>query len=417
MSTHRNLFLLLLVFIFLVSCSSQNFESTETSSVTSIKLEDETWQLQGSGHSYQSATTIVADGSTVAYAFHYGLEAGEELAGTSKLYYNPTPNSEWKNGIRPATNNVKETSLESLSEYEPSSSGIKIVCDQMNMEDCSSSSAYYMTANQALPLKDKEIVRLFFEARDLSSKNPPTQIFSIDSVDGYTGEDFNSASSTVCGGSKSMDYAPAGDCELTLVIAANEETGLAQARQFKIGYPVLESWLWDEAPGTFMIITGADRCKKTNDGLFYAVWNGKTWEVMKDEKGCAQTLVPYAHGPVIVNLGEGLYKLYYEDIMSNTPLMKVTKPLRFITADATRSGDPTVVDFEDWDSFENAAEVDFLWPDGTTLTDEEESGLGDHFIFMPDGLDSQVMYLNLGGLDNSATPAPSAGIGIAIPIG
>jgi hypothetical protein len=42
-------------------------------------------------------------------------------------------------------------------------------------------------------------------------------------------------------------------------------------------------------------------------------------------------------------------------------------------------------------------------------------GLGDHFVYAPDGLGSQVMYLNLGGLDNATSPGASHGIGIAVP--
>lgn len=395
---------------------------TETTPVTtpvtsSTVLEDETWQIQGSGHDYKNGMKVVDDGSTLAYAFRYGTEAGNALAGTTKFYYNPTPGQGWTGGIRIGTNDSTEITFAALSHFEPSENGVKAVCDQMNIQNCSESSAYYMTASQAVPLKDEKKVRLFFEAKDLSQKNlAATEIFFLDSLDGYTGEDFNKTSSSICGGKESMDYAPGGDCELSVAIAASKETGLSQARQFKIGYPTLNSWLWDESAGTFMVITGADSCGTTNDGIFYATWDTETWNVIKNDAECAKPLVPYAHGPVIVNIGEGQYKMYYEDIMGNLPVGSVAKPLRFITADARRTGDPTIVDFEDWDSYKDAGEVNFLWPDGTKLTDEEESGLGDHFIYMPDGLASEVMYLNLGGYDNIDAPAASTGIGIALPV-
>lgn len=394
--------------------------TTPTTSTETTSSESETWQIQGAGHSYETATTVIDDGSTLAYAFHYGPEAPTNLVGTTKFYYNPMPNSAYRNGIRPASNNSTATNLEALSGFKASDNGIKIICDQMNLADCSTESAYYMTASQAIPLQNTQTIRMFFEAKDLSEKvtngPPPTQIFSIDSQDGYTGEDFNTGSSTVCGGSRSADYVAGGNCPLSLVVAADESTGLNEARQFKIGYPILDDWRWDEAPGTFMVITGADRCQKTNDGLFYGVFDGSNWQVQKDDTGCAKTLVPYAHGPVLVHEGDGRYKLYYEDIMSNVSVGKVTKPLRFITADATRTGDPTIVDFEDWDSYTNAGEVNFLWPDGTTLTADEESGLGDHFIYTPDGVDSRLMYVNLGGFDNQANPQMSHGLGVALPV-
>ena len=45
----------------------------------------------------------------------------------------------------------------------------------------------------------------------------------------------------------------------------------------------------------------------------------------------------------------------------------------------------------------------------------DESGLGDHVILCPDGtLDVQVMYVNLGGKDNSQAPSASTGVGMAV---
>jgi hypothetical protein len=392
--------------------------TTTTTTTSSVTLTPETWQIQGTGHTYEAGTNVVDNGSTLAYAFQYEAEAGSALAGMTKFYYNPTPGKDgWAGGIRVGDNDSTETTVAALSHFEPSANGVKAVCDQMNIKSCSASSAYYMRAGQAIPLKSEQKIRLFFEANDLSQGvNSVTEIFYLDSMDGYVGEDFNKGSATLCGGAGSMDYAPGGDCALSVAVAANAETGLSQARQFKIGYPTLDSSIWDESKGTFMVITGADRCGKTNDGLFYATWDAESWNVTKDTSSCATPLVPYAHGPVLVHLGDGRYKLYYEDIMSNVPNGRVKKPLRFITADATRTGDPAIVDFADWDSYKNAGEVSFLWPDGTKLTDAEESGIGDHFIYSPDGIESQVMYLNLGGYDNVDAPAASTGLGIALPV-
>lgn len=399
-----------------INISTNSITPTNTPSQTI--LPKETWQIQGSGHSYAAATKVVDNGSTLPYAFHYGTEAGTELSGTTRFYFNPTPGPDgWTGGVRVATNNSTETSLAALSHFTASPNGVKAACDQMNIQLCSNAYAYYMTGSQAVPLKQSQKIRLFFEAKDLSQSNDPTtQIFYLDSQDGYTGEDFNTnTSSSICGGAQSLDYAPGGECALSVAVAADTTTGLKQARQFKIGYNTLDSWVWDELVGTFMVITGEDTCGKTRDGLFYATWTGSNWTVTKDGS-CVAPLVPYAHGPVLVQTGKGQYKLYYEDIMSNVPNNQVNKPLHYITADATRTGDPKVVDFEDWDSYQNAGEVDFLWPDGTQLSAAEESGLGDHFIYTPNGLDSQVMYLNLGGFDNTSAPAPSTGIGIAIPV-
>ena len=379
---------------------------------------EEYWQLVGTGNTYAAATRVVDDGSTLSYAFRYGQGADSDLINTTKFYYNPTHDAGWVNGVRTASNGSTDATPTAISHFTPTASGLKVVCDMKNVQECSATDAFYMNASQAIPLAASKKVRLFFEASDLSVVGPAntTQIFSLDSYDGYRGEDFNSGASTVCGGAKSTDYAPTGPCAPTLVVATNEETGLAQARQFKIGFPKLTSWLWDESPGTFMVITGSDRCAQTNDGLFYAQYESNRWKVIKDDKGCAKPLVPYAHGPIVTHQGGGKYKLYYEDIMSNVSVGTVTKPLRFITADAARTGDPDLVDFEDWDAYTAAQEVTFLWPDGTQLTGDEESGLGDHFIYAPDGVGSQVMYMNLGGFDNRTSPTASTGIGMAVPV-
>ncbi|MBI4407505.1 MAG: hypothetical protein HY565_03330 [Candidatus Kerfeldbacteria bacterium] len=410
-----------LVLVGFVGCTQQSSVTDQvvvnqnTNQDTSLVMEY--WQIQGSGHSYIDATKIVDDGSTLSYAFRYGSWADDELAGTTKFYYNPSPKQGGFSGVRPATNNTTATDFASISNFEPSDNGIRLTCDQNHKDNCPASAAYSMTASQAIPLTSSETIRLFFEAQDLSVQGPTTtQIYYLDSQDGYVGEDFNEGTSTVCGGTGSTDYSSDGDCALTIAIAANEETGLTQARQFKIGYPTLDSTQWDEAVGTFMVITGADQCEQTRDGLFYATWDGVAWNVLQDDEGCAQPLVPYAHGPVIVYVGAGLYKMYYEDYLSDAPIGSVTKPLHYITADASRTGDPEIVEFEDWDSYENPGEVTFLWPDGTELTDNEEAGLGDHFIYVPNGLDSRVMYMNLGGFDNRTSPTPSNGLGVALPI-
>lgn len=73
------------------------------------------------------------------------------------------------------------------------------------------------------------------------------------------------------------------------------------------------------------------------------------------------------------------------------------------------------VDFDDWEPASSAPEVHFLWPDGTLLDAEEESGLGDHMIYLPEGIPGpQVLYLNLGGRDSADWDGISMGIGIAV---
>lgn len=378
----------------------------------------EIWQIQGTGHSYKTADRVVPDGSTVAYAFQYGQEVGKELEGLTRFYYNPSPVSEWGAGMRAA---LSEVGI--FDTFTPAEDGLKLPCDAAKKVNCPTTGAYWITATQAVPLTSG-LIRVFFEAADLTKgSSPKAQIsrnFTIDSQDGYVGEDFNTdPNRTTCGGTGSTDYAPGGDCELTVVLGvtgdANKgDTGLQQVRQSKIGFPQLDSWMWDEAVGTFMSITGADSCGLTSDGLFYAQWDGKQWNVEMKNNECAKPMVEDAHGPVIVHLGEARYKLYYEQIIGKFNV-EPGKPLRVIYGNGEVTGSELTLEFDDWELETQARDVTFLWPDGQQLTANEESGLGDHYIFVPNGeLEEQRMYMNLGGRDDDTPNESSTGLGTAL---
>ncbi len=289
--------------------------------------------------------------------------------------------------------------------------------------------ALRLTTFQAVPLAWQETIRFYFEAAVAETPlgaatleagatlpnvgNPITRIYFLDSQDGYAGQDFNpDVGTTICGES---DFVSGGDCDPTVIIGVEGDellgdSGLTHARQFKIGYPVLNEWAWDGAAGTFMVITGADLYGQTMDGQFYAVWDGGRWIVDKDASGCARPLATNGHGPVGVHLGASRYKLYYED----TTAGRDEKPLRLIYADGSQTGEGAFIEFEDWEPDVYARDVHFLWPNGDPVNAAAESGLGDHFIFLPSGNpDEQIMYMNLGGLDNSESRGPSLGIGMA----
>ncbi len=404
----------------LAACADEACASSPTATGVG-KTGEEVWQIQGSGEAYATATKVITDGNTLSYAFRYGSEAGA-LAGYTRYYYNPSfgGGSGFGPGVRPAKSTSAGADLASVSTFVASDSGIKGPCDDKHLADCPKSGALFMRASQGVPLK-RGGVRMFFEAEDLNSASHTPRHYFLDSQDGYLGEDFNPLStSTVCGGNGSTDYQATGACAPTLTIGLQGDStlgdsGLIAARQAKIGYPTRTSWLWDEAPGTFQVITGADACKKSPDGLFYATWDGLRWNTVKDSGGCARLFVAGAHGPVIVHLGEGRYKLYFEHRpQGGTPGPQANKPLHMVYADATRTGDPNVVDFDDWELETASREVHFLWPTGKQLDEAEESGLGDHFVYAPDSLASQFMYVNLGGFDNLSTPTTSQGIGIAV---
>ena len=75
--------------------------------------------------------------------------------------------------------------------------------------------------------------------------NPITHIYFFDSQDGYPRQDFNpDAGTTIC---EENDFVPGGDCDPTVIIGVEGDellgdSGLTHARQFKIGYPVLDNW-------------------------------------------------------------------------------------------------------------------------------------------------------------------------------
>lgn len=370
---------------------------------------EEYWRIQGEGHSYEDALKVVEEGLVLAYALRFGREAGPELAGRTGLFFNPGGGKGWNGGVLIALNNSAGTGLDALSHFSSTANGIEQSCP-IGPENpvCPVPGIGTIGASQPVPLGSRPAVRLYFEATSVEEPGRPTRVYYLDSQDGYKGQDYNSGPSTRCGDG---DYAPGGGCEPGLAIGVSgdagvPDSGLVQVRQSKIGYRIRDSWLWDLRPGTFMVITGADACGATENGLFYAVWDGGQWETVKDGE-CARVLVPKAHGPVVVHLGGDAFKLYYEDESRG----HTGKPLHVIYA----GGANGTLDFEDWEPVEAAREVHFLWPDGTVLDAEEESGLGDHMIYIPEGIPGpQVMYLNLGGRDNANWDGISMGIGIAV---
>jgi hypothetical protein len=386
---------------------------------------EEYWQVQGSGVGYDAADQVVESGSTLSYALPYGDWAPRDLQGLTKFFYNAKPGKSNDNegGVRVASSygdysffeDIKALFIRECQEVKKTEGGLMPSQDAV---DCPVEQLETF-AFQIVPLASGSI-RYFFEASSPGDEDHITQIYSLDSQDGYVGEDFDSSpDSDICGADDERDLIEGGDCEPELLIGSSEKghkSLLEQARQHKIGYPKIDSWLWDEAPGAFMVITGKDTCDQTRDGLFYSVWDGKEWEIEGSRK-CATPLVLDAHGPVIVHMGDARYKLYYENYeYTDTQKMRFDeKPLRVMYANGAQSDDEDTVEFEDWEEEDLAREVHFLWPDGSMLNPDEEAGLGDHMIWLPENdLETQVMYMNLGGFDNKEWGRGSAGLGMAV---
>jgi hypothetical protein len=404
------------------ACGNGNCELLGT---TTKATEEEYWQIQGSGNSYEEATEVIEESSVLSYAIEYDDWAPEELQGETIISFLGQPTLGEASGIEFAkSTNEDNSAFERIDGYK-----LQHACDfstameknedgllpNPNQErECFG--PWYMSTIQAFQIIPLEsgIMRLMFESSD---REHNTRIMYLESQDGYAGLDYNrEEEETVCITEEDWNNG----CKPTLAIGLEGDdeygdTGLIQARQFKIGYSKMKSWLWDESEGTFMIITGADSCEQTRDGLFYAVWSGTQWNVEKDDDGCAQPLVEFAHGPVIVDLSPTSYKVYYEEQRDWIADHETPKPFQMIYADATSTGDPNIIDLEDWEQESVGRDVHFIWPNGDLVPDEVEPGLGDHYIYLPtNDLNYQVMYMNLGGFDDKTWNKGSSGIGMAV---
>ena len=254
-----------------------------------------------------------------------------------------------------------------------------------------------VATGQAVPLASG-LVRLFFEARGADGR---TRIMHIDSKDGFVGRDFNAGPSTVC--STSADYAAGGPCAPVLDVSVSTDPGgnpgFTDARQFKIGYPLLDDWRFHETPGTFMILTvsGATACTRAARTSAYALWDGSRFVVQYQPNGCPK-LFENIQAPMPVHLGGGRYKMYFGNPTEMTGILTGSTlpwlgPKRVAYADAGATGDPDVVEFEDWEPLALARDIHFVWPSGRSLTDREAGYLDDFVMLTPTGDPGvQVMY-------------------------
>lgn len=243
-------------------------------------------------------------------------------------------------------------------------------------------------------------VRLFFEAQGADQK---ARIMWIDSVDGYTGQDFHTGSAIQC--TTAADYSTGGGCPFTVAIGVEGDAvapnlKLPNVRQNKVGYPTLTDWRWDGAAGTFMVFT-IDRitgCTTANANHAYAVWDGTSkWTVQYAASGCPKAFES-AQAAFPLHVGGVRYKLYYGDPSittgKGTSTLPFLGPKKLIYGDGALTGQGDRVDFEDWEAQSAARDVVFLWPNGSKLDDTAEGYIDDYHFLMPTGsLDLQVMYM------------------------
>ena len=356
---------------------------------------EEYWWIQGTGHQFSDAHIIAENSSVLASPYVFGDEAPEELQGKVRLYFKTLPKNN-RSDIRVAlSDNIATEDPFSVANFTVE------IDTGLRDPDTATETIDRIAAVHAVPLAVEMggNVRMFFEAEAEDGSN---RLLELDSVDGWIGSDFNPGNSGIMESHE--------DWEETKITIDNQDSGLFVVRQSKVALPLLDDWLWDGNSETFMMITGGDECGQTNDGIFHADWDGNEWIVAKDANGCAIPIAMSAHGPVIVHLGEDRYKLYYEARMGspNQPNNEIPKPLRVLYIEGGS-------DVTNWEDESSAREVNFIWPDGTPFTDSEESGLGDHYIYCPTGtLSNQIMYLNMGGMDDPENQQVSRGVGMAV---
>lgn len=388
------------------SCTDAACQQSASASPVGATTSNEYWQLQGSGGTLSGLTKIVSDGNVRISATRIGSDAGTSTANRVQLYYGPNGQTSQRQALSTALTSTAITATSPSSYLLFSSSG---ATTGLISPSSPATAVKQIATGQGVPLSAAlgGKIRLFFEAQANDGK---TRIYSLDSQDGYIGQDFNSGSPTTC--STTADYSTGGGCVPTVVVgvegdSVNANSKLTNARQFKVGYPVLSDWRWDGATGTFMVLTtdAISGCTTYNMNHAYAVWNGARWVVQYGSDGCPK-LFKSAQAAFPMHLEGGRYKLYYADPSVTTGKLSSSSlpflgPKKLIYADGLHSGDTNTVDFEDWENQVFARDVVFLWPNGDRLDDAAEGYIDDyHFLAPTSSLDLQVMYLAItNGLD------------------
>jgi hypothetical protein len=225
----------------------------------------------------------------------------------------------------------------------------------------------------------------------------------VDSRDGWTGRDFNSGAPATC--STAADYGPGGGCLPTVAVGVAGDVvapnpGISNARQFKIGFPTLDDWRWDQALGTFMLFTTdpVAGCSAFSHNHVYATWTGSAWQVQRLPSGCPK-LFTSMQAAAPLHLGASRYKILFGDPSITTGRIPGAPapflgPKLILYADGAAGGDPARVEFEDWEPRASARGVTFLWPSGAVLSATPEGYIDDFVLVSPTGdLDFQVLYV------------------------
>lgn len=392
------------------ACKDGACSASGSAAAVSATTPGEYWQLQGTGNSVSTLTSPVSDGNARLSATRFGAEAGA-MANTVQFYYGPrgvSGQAMASSGVVSAADSASY--LRGFTSYA-STSGVR------SPTNTGTSGIKDIMTGQGVPLSEAmgAKVRLFFESNDADGK---TRIYSVDSVDGYVGRDFNAGSATTC--STSADYLSTGGCPATVVVgvagdSVNPTSKISAARQNKIGWPTLTDWRWNGEVGTFMVYTfeNVAACNTASHNHAYAVYNGTTFVTQFDSSGCPK-MFRAAQAALPLHIGDVRYKMYFGDPTITTgkttsSTLPFVGPKKLIYADGRTSGDAGIVDYEDWETVGNGRNVRFLWPNGDALSDTAEGYIDDfHFLTPTGSLDIQVLYLSI--TDGSISPISAAAV-------
>lgn len=378
------------------ACGDGACGQSGTSSAVTATTPEEYWQLQGSGNSVAGLTRIVSDGNARISATRFGPDAGDVNASRIQLYYGPM-------AANPQALATAVTSQATDASVASSYLGFTSMAGTTGLisPTTATSLVTQLATGQGVALSAGMggKVRLFFEA--LGSDNR-TRIMFLDSQDGYAGRDFNAGSSAIC--TTAADYQSGGGCAPTVAIGVegdtiNANSRIRNARQFKLGYPILDDWRWNGEAGTFMVFTtdNVSGCSTSAPNHGYAAWVGSQWQVQYTSGGCPK-LFASAQAMFPMHVGGARYKMYFGDPSVTTgrvsgSMLPFLGPKKLIYADGGSTGSASV-DFEDWESTAAARNVIFLWPNGDQLNDGAEGYIDDfHFLAPTGSLDLQVMYM------------------------
>lgn len=404
-------------YIVTVKACSDAACSASGSAAASGTTSEEYWQLQGSGNTVSGLSKVVSDGNARISATRFGPEAGGNTASRIQLYYGPfgstAPNLQSALVVAVTSAATSASSPASYLSFTSLASNSGLL-----KPSTASTLVSAPATGQGVPLSSGK-VRLFFEAQGSDGK---TRVMSVDSQDGYDGRDFNSGSATTC--STTADYSTGGGCAPTVAIGVQGDsvrgnTKISNARQFKVGFPILNDWRWDSAAGTFMVFTTdqVTGCTTTGMNHGYAVWDGSNWNVQYETAGCPK-LFKSAQAMFPMHVGGVRYKAYFGDPSVTTgkltpPAMSQGLPFlgpkKLIYADGASTGSATAVDYEDWESVSAGRDVIFLWPNGDKLNDTAEGYIDDyHFLAPTANMDLQVMYMAI--TDGTVAPFSAAAV-------